>query len=153
VGSLENFPVRLTGPCAVVSLPGEIDIGNAGQITDTLLAVLNRGVTTLVADMTATTFCACAGASALARAHQRAAANQAQLRVAATAPAVRRILVLTGVDRLVPMFDSVAAALAAERAAASAAPGAAGGAAPGSAAGGPGDADSGDADSAHAAVR
>ena len=78
VGSLENFPVRLTGPCAVVTLPAEIDIGNAGQITDTLLAVLNRGVTTLVADMTATTFCACAGASALARAHQRAAANQAQ---------------------------------------------------------------------------
>lgn len=112
MGSLENFPVRLTGQQAIVTLPAEIDIGNADQITDTLLAVLNRGVTTLVADMTATTFCAVAGASALARAHRRAAANQAELRVAVRAPAVRRLLALTWVDRLILVTDSVPAALA-----------------------------------------
>jgi anti-sigma B factor antagonist len=115
MGSLENLPVLLTGQQAVVTLPEEIDISNADQISDTLLAVLNRGVSTLVADMTATTFCACAGVSALARAHHRAAANGAQLRVAATAPIVLRLLAMTGVDRLIAVHGSVAAALAASR--------------------------------------
>jgi anti-sigma B factor antagonist len=113
LASLENFPVYRVGSrrVAVVTLPDEIDILNAEQIRDTLLAVLNRDVTTLVADMTGTTFCACAGASALVRAQQRAAANRAGLRVAVAAPLVRRVLALTGVDRLVPVYDSVADAL------------------------------------------
>ena len=110
--SLENFPVLWAGPQAVVTLPQEIDISNAGLVSDTLLAVLNRGVSTLVADMTGTTFCACAGVGALARAQQRAAANQARLRVATTTPIVLRVLALTGMDRLVPVFSTVADALA-----------------------------------------
>lgn len=110
--SLENFPVLWAGPQAVVTLPREIDISNAGLIGDTLLAVLNRGVSTLVADMTGTTFCACAGIGALARAQHRAAANQAGLRVATTSPTVLRVLSLTGADRLVPVFGTVADALA-----------------------------------------
>lgn len=110
--SLENFPVLWAGPQAVVTLPQEIDISNAGLISDTLLAVLNRGVSTLVADMTSTTFCACAGVGALARAQQRAAANHARLRVATTTPTVLRVLALTGMDRLVPVFGTVADALA-----------------------------------------
>jgi anti-sigma B factor antagonist len=110
--SLENFPVLWAGPQAVVTLPREIDISNAGLISDTLLAVLNRGVSTLVADMTSTTFCACAGVGALARARQRAAANQARLLVATTTPIVLRVLALTGMDRLVPVFSTVADALA-----------------------------------------
>jgi anti-sigma B factor antagonist len=110
--SLENFPVLWAGPQAVVTLPREIDISNAGLISDTLLAVLNRGVSTLVADMTSTTFCACAGVGALARAQQRAAANDAGLRVATTTPIVLRVLALTGVDWVVPVFPTVADALA-----------------------------------------
>ncbi len=110
--SLENFPVLWAGPQAIVTLPQEIDISNAGLISDTLLAVLNRGVSTLVADMTSTTFCACAGVGALARAQQRAAANDAGLRVATTTPIVLRVLALTGVDWVVPVFATVADALA-----------------------------------------
>lgn len=115
MASLENFPVRWTGPRAVVALPPEIDISNADLVSDTLLAVLNRDVGTLVADMTGTTFCACAGVTALVRAQQRAAANRAQIRVAATTPIVLRVLALTGVDRMLPVFDTVGDALAAER--------------------------------------
>lgn len=110
--SLENFPVLWAGPQAVVTLPQEIDISNAGLVSDTLLAVLNRGVSALVADMTGTSFCACAGVDALARAQQRAAASQARLRVATTTPIVLRVLALTGMDRLVPVFSTVADALA-----------------------------------------
>jgi anti-sigma B factor antagonist len=117
VASLDNFPIQWAGPLAVVTLPAEIDICNADQIEDTLLAVLNRDVATLVVDMTRTTFCSCAGASVMARAHRRAAANRAQVRVAARAPIVRRVFAITGVDRLVPIFETVDAAVAAPAAA------------------------------------
>jgi len=113
MASLENFPVYWAGQQAVVTLPAEIDICNADQVSDTLLAVLNRGVSVLVADMTGTTFCACAGITALIRAHQRATANRAQLRVVATAPTVLRLLQLTGADFVIPVFGTVTTALAA----------------------------------------
>jgi anti-sigma B factor antagonist len=112
MASLENFSVRWAGPRAVVALPPEVDISNADLVSDTLLAVLNRGVGTLVADMTGTRFCACAGVTALVRAQQRAAANRAEIRVASTTPIVLRVLALTGVDRVLPVFGTVADALA-----------------------------------------
>jgi anti-sigma B factor antagonist len=112
MSSLETFPVQWQDALAVVTLPPEIDIANADLVCDTLLAVLNRGVATLIADMTGTTFCACAGVTALVRAQQRAAANDAQLRVAVTAPVVLRLMAMTGLDRLVPVSGTVAGALA-----------------------------------------
>ena len=111
---LDNFPVDWAHPVAVVTMPDEIDIANAEDVRDTLLAVLNQGVSTLIVDMTGTTFCACAGASALARAHQRARATGGQVRVVARAPIVLQLLAITGVDHLMPVFDSLSAARPAE---------------------------------------
>jgi anti-sigma B factor antagonist len=112
MASLENFPVCWLGRQAVVRLPAEIDISNADAITDLLLAVLNQDVSVLVADMTGTTFCACAGVNALTRARLRARDNRTQLRVATAAPIVERIFALTGLDRVIPVFGTVPAALA-----------------------------------------
>lgn len=112
--SLDNFPIDWAHPVAVVTMPDEIDIANAEDVRDTLLAVLNRGITTLIVDLTDTTFCACAGAAAFARAHQRARASGAQVRLVACAPIVRRLLALTSVDHLMPVFDSLSAARAAQ---------------------------------------
>lgn len=111
---LDNFPVDWAHPMAVVTMPDEIDIANAEDIRDTLLAILNQGVTTLIVDMTGTTFCACAGASAFARADLRARASAGQVRLVARAPIVRRLLALTGVDHLMPVFDSLSAAQSAD---------------------------------------
>jgi anti-sigma B factor antagonist len=113
VASLDNFPVDWDHPVAVVTMPDEIDIANAEDVRDTLLAVLNQGITTLIVDMTQTAFCACAGAAAFARAQQRARASGGQVRLVARAPIVRRLLAITSVDHLMPVFDSVGAARAA----------------------------------------
>jgi anti-sigma B factor antagonist len=114
VASLDNFPVDWAHPVAVVTMPDEIDIANAEDIRDTLLAVLNQGITTLIVDLTGTAFCACAGASAFARAQQRARASGGQVRLVARAPIVRRLLAITGLDHLIPVFDSLSAARAAQ---------------------------------------
>ena len=66
---------------AVVTLPGEIDISNDGQVQDTLTSALDDGTAVLVADAGATAFCGCSGVTALLLTHHRAAAARAQLRV------------------------------------------------------------------------
>ena len=113
MASLDNFPIARAPVSAVVSLPAELDISNADDVRDTLLAVLDRGVSLLIIDMTGTTFCGCAGASAIACAYLRARAGGGQVRLAARAPIVRRLLALTAVDGIVPVFDTVADARAA----------------------------------------
>jgi anti-anti-sigma factor len=97
---------------AVVTLPGEIDGSNDGQIQDTLTSALDDGTAVLVADATATTFCGCSGVTALLLVHHRAAAAGAQLRVVVGCPPMRRILELTAADQVLNTYPTLAAALA-----------------------------------------
>jgi anti-sigma B factor antagonist len=105
----------LAGPdrVAVVPMPAEIDISNADNARDQLLSVLDEGPAMLVVDMSATSFCDSGGVNALVRVYQRALADQAALRFVITAPVVQRVLAITGVDRLLDIYPTVAAALAA----------------------------------------
>jgi anti-anti-sigma factor len=107
-------PVQWTGQLAVVTLPRDIDSSNAGEIGEQLLLVINRGAGVLVADMTGTVSCDYSGADALARAYRRAIANGTQLRLVVTAPAIRRLLALNGLDRLAAVYPGLDGALAAE---------------------------------------
>jgi anti-anti-sigma factor len=111
----DPFPVEWTGRQAVVAFPGHVDITNVDQLRDRLLAVINRGAAVLIADMTGTASCDHAGVEAIARACQRAAIGGTRVRLAVTAPAVRRVLAIEGLDRLVPIYPSLEAATAAGR--------------------------------------
>jgi anti-sigma B factor antagonist len=106
-------PVRWAGQWAVVALPVHIDASNAGQIRGELLSVINGGATALIADMTATTSCDHAGADAVVRAFQRAVISGTELQLAVTAEHVLRVLSLSGLDHLVPIYPSREAATAA----------------------------------------
>jgi anti-anti-sigma factor len=116
------FPVRWAGRQAIVSFPGHVDISNAGQLRDRLLAVINRGPAVLIADMSLTASCDHAAMEAVARACQRAAIDGTQVRLVVTAPVVRRVLSLEGLDRVVSIYPSVEAAAAAGPAARAAGP-------------------------------
>jgi anti-anti-sigma factor len=100
----DSGPVQRVNQRAVVTLPQHTDVPHTGQIREELLTVISRGAATLIADMTTTLSCGHAGADAVARACQRALANRAQLRLVATAPIVRRVLSLNGLDRLIPIY-------------------------------------------------
>ena len=106
-------PVAWTGRRAVVAFPEHVDMSNAAQIREELLEVFDRGATVVIADMSATVWCDYVGVDAVARACQRAAICRAELRLVATAPAVRRLLAAEGLDRLVPVYSSVQAAITA----------------------------------------
>lgn len=100
------------GRVAVVTLPAEIDVTNADQVREDLLCVVNQGAALLIVDMSKTTFCDSAGVSALVRTFRRASASSSGLRLVVSTPAVQRVLSITGVDRLLDVFGSVAASMA-----------------------------------------
>jgi anti-anti-sigma factor len=55
----------------VVALPEEIDLLNATRVAEQLTSAVRRNPAVII-DMTATTFCDCAGARAIVQAHKRA---------------------------------------------------------------------------------
>ena len=110
--SQERYPVLWIGQVAVVTLPAEIDVTIADAVRDELLAILNKGATLLIADLSKTEFCDSAGVSALVRTYRQASTSGSPMRLVVSTPSVQRVLSITGVDRLVDVFPSVAASLA-----------------------------------------
>ena len=110
----DPFPVEWTGRQAIVAFPDHVDVSNVGQLRDRLLSVINRGPAVLIADMTDTASCDHSAVEAVARACQQAAMSGTQVRLVVTAPRVRRVLSIEGLDRLVPIYPSLAAAIGRE---------------------------------------
>lgn len=108
---------RATVRPTVVTLPDEIDVANAERVGADLQAAFAPGVTVVVADMTATTFCDLLGTRTLVRAHEQAAASGAELRVAVSSAGVLRVLALLRLDGLLAIYPSLQEALATDAAA------------------------------------
>lgn len=103
--------VAWSGRQAVVTFPEHVGGLDAARIGEQLLGALSHGAVTVVADMSATRSCDPAAAVVMARAYQRAAASQAELRLVISAPDVRRLVTAEALDRLVPVYSSLEAAL------------------------------------------
>jgi anti-sigma B factor antagonist len=101
-------------PTAVVPMPAEIDVANASRLAAELDAAIKPGVTTLVIDMTRTTFCDSLGVKVIARARGRAVAEGVDLRLVTASPQVLRILAVTGLDTAVRVCGRLEDALSAE---------------------------------------
>jgi anti-sigma B factor antagonist len=95
-----------SGRHVVVTAPAEIDLVNAPDLSDQLTAAC-RSPHVVIVDMTATTFCDSAGVRALARAWELAARSGGELRLAIGSSPVQRILQLTGLDQVVPVYRDV----------------------------------------------
>lgn len=101
------------GQPAVVTLPAQIDLTNAGRAGDLLDAAFAAGAPVVIADFTGTAFCDCSAMRAVLAAGHRAAARGAQLRLAIPpGTAVRRLAGLLGLDRQVPVYPGLAQAAA-----------------------------------------
>jgi len=107
-----SFPVEIVKGMPVVAAPEEIDITNAEALRATLLNAAANGHDRLVVDMTRTQFCDSSGLHTLIAAHKRAEAEGRQVLLVIPSPAVLRVFVLTGMDRVIPNFTSLPEALA-----------------------------------------
>jgi anti-sigma B factor antagonist len=111
LAAMENqYPVSQETGAAIVRMPDEIDIANAGRLVAELASACDSGASVVIADMTHTTFCDASGARMLVLAHKRAAESRVELRVAAASARVLRVLVLLGLDTIVPIYPTLDAA-------------------------------------------
>ncbi|HUZ54548.1 MAG TPA: STAS domain-containing protein [Streptosporangiaceae bacterium] len=107
--------VRWSGRHAIVTMPDEIDVTNSAGLDSLLAGVAAQRPEVITADMAGTNFCDSSGIHALARAHRLAAANGGELRLAVGASPARRVLQLTGLDQVLPVFADVQQSLATPR--------------------------------------
>lgn len=103
------MPASVTPPSVVVvSLPGEIDLTNAGEVLALITAAFRPGVTVVIADLTVTRFCDSAGLRHLLQARQHAADAGVQLRlVIPPRGPVGRVIELTGINRHVAVYPTL----------------------------------------------
>jgi anti-anti-sigma factor len=108
---LHAAPAR--GQPAVVTLPARIDTAASRRLCGQLGSAL-ASAGTVIADMTATTFCDSSGVHILVLAQEQAAATGVELRLVVPSATVLRALAATGADWLLPVYPSLAAALVQE---------------------------------------
>jgi len=97
-----------SGPPVVVALPAEIDAANADQVYDQLRAPFAAGAATVVADLTATTFCDSRGIDRIITAWSNAEADGCQLRLAVSPGGeVADVLILLGIGEILTLYPSV----------------------------------------------
>ena len=105
------FEVREESGIPVISAPEEIDIGNASQLRSVLIAA-SDGHPIAVVDLSLTQFCDSSGLNVLVRALRRAQDAGGELRLVACTEPVQRILTVTGVGGVFPVYLTLADALA-----------------------------------------
>jgi anti-anti-sigma factor len=103
----EQLDIRWSGGQSIVRMPAELDLANTDSV-DSQLSHLCHGATGVITiDLTGTMFCDSSGIRSLARAHRLATENGGELRLAVGTSPVARILQLTGVDQVLPVFRDV----------------------------------------------
>ena len=111
-----SFPVQVVEGVPVVTAPEEIDLANAAGLKAALLEAAGTelaepGRALVVVDMSRTRFCDSAGLNALVGAARQARADGGEVRLVVVGEAVARIVALTGVDRVIPIYASLEDAL------------------------------------------
>jgi anti-sigma B factor antagonist len=103
--------VTLYRPDAVVlAVSGELDVASAPMLRAHVRFALRGRPARLVLDLAGLGFCDAAGLSVLAMAQNAATRDGASLALAAVPRPVSRLLEMTGMDRTLDVYPSVAAA-------------------------------------------
>jgi anti-sigma B factor antagonist len=106
-----SFSVEVVEGVPVVTAPEEIDVTNAAGLRAAVSEAIEPGSALVVVDMSRTRFCDSAGLNALVAADRRARAAGGEVRLVIVAEAIVRVVALTGVDRVVPIYASLEEAL------------------------------------------
>jgi anti-anti-sigma factor len=111
-GSWPDDQARTT----VVSLPGEVSYHSSAQVHEELMAALEPGVTTVILDLTMTTFFDNTGLGKIALARRLASAYHIDLRVVVPASSpLAGFFASSGYDRLLAVYPTLRGALTAPR--------------------------------------
>lgn len=104
--------VRTSGDAILVAVRGELDLQTADRLRARLIGLQSVGYRVVVIDLAGVPFCDAAGLGALVAAHNRALAAGGEVRLARVRPAQRRLLRVTGLDKVFGLYDDGDEALA-----------------------------------------
>jgi anti-anti-sigma factor len=110
-GELDLSTTR-EGPCAIVSVGGEIDPDTAGELTEAALTAMREIGPSLVLDLSGVTFMDSTGLKVLLAVKQRAQLAGGRLVLTGATRSVRRVVSITGLDDTFEARDNVEAAVA-----------------------------------------
>jgi anti-sigma B factor antagonist len=105
------FASRGEAGCSILVIAGEIDVASAHQFSTALDQLIEGGELRIVVDLSDVQFCGSSGISVLVGTYKRVASAGGWLRIAAPPSHVRRVLELTGLHWLIPIYADLAAAL------------------------------------------
>jgi len=103
--------VRQERDARVVAVTGPLDLDSVAPLEEVLRKAAEDGVAPVVVDLSAATFADSTTVNVLLQAHS---ALGPALRLAAPSAVLMRLFTLTGLDTVLPLYDSVAKALDAE---------------------------------------
>src|ERR1700759_596449 len=107
-----SAPEAAGAPYSVVVLAGEVDATNSDELYGVLESVVTQQPRLLIVDMSELSFMDSTGLRMLLRSTRALDQQGGVLALAAPQIAVARVLQLTRADQLIPVYDSVAAAIA-----------------------------------------
>jgi anti-anti-sigma factor len=112
VTALEQLELESRGDVVIARVSGEVDLSNAASVTDRLIDATPNTATVLALDLSGTRYLDSSGVRMLFELAQRLRNRGQDLRLVVPDEShVRRVLELTGVDRVLSMSSSIDAAL------------------------------------------
>jgi anti-sigma B factor antagonist len=88
-----------------IAVRGEIDLDSAPKLADAIGELIQRGCRQVALDLGAVEFMDSTGIRVLVDMHERLLDADGELLLQAASTPVRRVLALTGIDRLLPLAD------------------------------------------------
>lgn len=101
-----NIMTQRHGHEILLCVQGELDVSNRDSLREVIDGLLEPSLQTLVLDLSGLSFADCASLSILLSAHQHLAEQGRELIVLDAQPLVRRLLAVTGLDRVFHLSDS-----------------------------------------------
>ncbi len=102
---------RITADVALVRAVGDVDLDNAGRLHEALVAALETGTERLVVDLRGVTHFDSSALGVVVLLMKRLRGNGGELALVCDGAEVRRPFEVTGLDRSIRLFESVAAAV------------------------------------------
>jgi len=102
------------GDCTVVTVLGDLDLAAGPALRHEVLAVLAEGTRQIVVDLTPTDFMDSVGLGVLVAIWKRVRVQGGTFAVVCPEPRLRRIFQVVDLDQVLPLHDTVAAAIASQ---------------------------------------
>jgi anti-sigma B factor antagonist len=94
--------------CRILILTGEIDVHTGPNLRTQILELLDENTSPLLIDMTGVAFCDSAGLAVAAAAQRHARLRGCPLALVGLSARVNRVFEVTGLDRFVPTYPTLA---------------------------------------------